>query len=267
MGRFWDFVSRSNASDGRLPLIHATDLFCFRQVRADGRLEPAECPIYKPEKLLYFFYGRPSYRPHAQLDTVTAKALLPVCLVMSRELTDRAVRIMPFDTGAFSRKMMHPPLHEKMELHDFELAVSANAPMRLIELFYGSERNYYDAMAKYVVTGYDKYDDLEIDSYFRLLHHRANTPFDDRVTAIEVQLHDPIELCGFAHAVILPKPYLDAPHITEQIESWGAISIPYNVKEEFVPKELQGAIFDKLTDFLEQQGWLDSQDSLTGASY
>jgi hypothetical protein len=257
MGRFWNFLSNSNAPDGKLPLIHTTDLFCFRQIRNNEKLQPMECDVYKGEKLLYFFYGRPSYRPHGQKQTITAKAFLPVCFVMSREFADCAMRIMPFDTGAFSRKMMHPPMHEAMKLEEFELVADSNAPMRIVKIFYETEYNYYRAHAKPSVENYDEFDDLEIDSYFRLLHHRANTEFDDRVTAIEIQLNSSVILAGYVHAVILPKPYLGKHGIAQQVEKWGGIAIPYNVKEEFIPREVQGAIFDRLTDFFEQKGFLE----------
>lgn len=257
MNRFWDFVKEAAPPFGKLPLIHATDLFHFRQIQTDKELRPVDCPVYG-EKLLYFFYGRPSYRPHAQKNTVSAKALLPVCLVMSRDILDDAVRIMPFDSGAFRRKITHPPMHESMELEEFELTVAANAPMRVVDLFYGDERKYYDARAKHSLAGYDPFNDLEVDSYFRLLNYRSNnSEADDRVSAIEVQLGTPVGLSGKIHAAILPRPFLDRRGIAEQIEAWGGIGIPYNVKEEFIPREIQGSIFEKLTDFLEQEQFLE----------
>jgi len=115
------------------------------------------------------------------------------------------------------------------------------------------------AKAKPSIDNYDEFEDLEVDSYFRLLHHRSNTEFDDRVTAIEIQVNRPVTLAGNMHAVILPKPYLDRPGIVQQVHGWGGIAIPYNVKEEFVPRELQGAVFDRLTDFLEQEGFFGNQ--------
>jgi hypothetical protein len=256
MSRFWDFVSTIDAPGGKLPLVHATDLFCFREILKAERLEPADCNVYTGQKLMYFFYGRPSYRPHAQKATVTVKSLLPICLVMSRGVASDAVRIMPFDTGAFHRKMMHPPMHDRMKLEDFELTGAVTAPMQLISIFYDSARRYYEAKAKAKVDKYDEFEDLEIDSYFRLLHHRANTEVDDRVTAIEIQLNSPLCLVGCVHAAILPKPYFDRPGIVNQVEQWGGVAIPYHVKEEFVPRELQGAIFDRLTDFLDSKGFL-----------
>jgi hypothetical protein len=257
MSRFWNFLSLVNAPDGKLPLVHATDMYRFRDIRISERLEPRDDTVYRAENLLYFFYGRPSYRPHATKNTVTAKALLPVCLVISPGIADRAVRVMPFDTGAFAQKMMHPPIHEDMNLKDFELQVAANAPMRIVELFYGRERSYFYAQPKSPIGGYDEFEDLEIDSYIRLIHHRANSDFDDRVTAVEIQFNTPVNLPGQVIAAVLPKPFLDKAGVAEQVERWGGIAIPYNVKEEFVPREIQGAIFDRLTDFFQDQGFLD----------
>src|ERR1044071_6887776 len=96
-GRFWEFVGREAAGfEGKLPLVHTTDLYHFRDIRNSAELQPSDCEVYEGEKLLYFFYGRPSYRPHAQRETITAKALLPICLVFSRRVMSEAVRIMPF---------------------------------------------------------------------------------------------------------------------------------------------------------------------------
>jgi hypothetical protein len=117
-------------------------------------------------------------------------------------------------------------------------------------MFYSSEEDYYMTRPKVRIDPYNEYEDFEIDSYFRLLHHRSNTPFDDRVTAIEIQTRAPVHLPGPIEAAILPKPFLDQRGIVEQIQSWGGIAIPYNVKAEFIPREIQGAIFDRLTDFL-----------------
>jgi hypothetical protein len=222
MGRFWDFVGQSAPlSEGKLPLIHATDLLRFRDIREHGELRPADCDVYKGEKLLYFFYGRPSYRPHGQEDTITAKAFLPICLVMSRAAMNKAIRILPFDSGAFHRRMMHPPMHEEMTKDVFELMVSPESPVQAIELFYGNEKNYREVRAKPAVDGFDEFEELEVDAYFRLLHHRANTKYDDRITAVEIQLNESVPLTGYLHAVILPKSFFDRPGIAEQIGGWG----------------------------------------------
>src|SRR5260370_41910934 len=133
MPRFWDYVNAANPGPGQLPIVHSTDLYLFREIRRKGELLPTDCEVYG-QQILYFFYGRPSYRTHAKLDTVNAKALLPVCLVLERAVLQHAERIVAFDTGAFHRKFMHPPMHEKMTKEDFELGVSPDAPMKLIDV-------------------------------------------------------------------------------------------------------------------------------------
>jgi hypothetical protein len=177
---------------------------------------------------------------------------------MSRAIISKAVRMMPFDTGAFEGKMMHPPMHDAMRKEEFELSIASDAPTKTINVFYGDESNYYDAKANPKIPSCDHLEDLEIDCYFRLLHHRANCESDDRVTAIEVQVGCAIALTGHVHAAILPKPFLcPRSGIVEQVERWGGLAIPYNVKEEFVPREIQGAIFDRLTEYLYQERFLE----------
>jgi hypothetical protein len=182
-----------------------------------------------------------------------------MCIILDQQVVTDTFRILPFDTGAFSHKIMHPPIHEGMKKEDFELAVSATAPMRVIQTFYGSEKQYFNSLPKPHVDEYDPFEDFEIDSYFRLLHKkdRSNREFDDRITAIEIQSRRAVNLLGSVLGAIVPKPFLDKPGVAAQIaKDWGGLPIPYNVKEEFDPKEIQGAIFDRLSDFLQQGGVL-----------
>jgi hypothetical protein len=116
----------------------------------------------------------------------------------------------------------------------------------------------YDANPKSISDLiYDEYDDLEVDSYVRMLHHRADSPSDDRVSAIEIQVQAPVDISGRILAAILPKPYFDRPGIQAQVESWNAVPIPYHVKEEFRPREAHAAISERLTIFLEKNKVLE----------
>lgn len=259
MSRFWEFINVQATAGGRpcLPLTHVTDGYHFRDIRNLGKLSPRDCDVYKGERLLYFFYGRPSYRPHTSKTTVDVWSLLPICIILKQSVGDQAARVMPFDSGAFHRKMMHPPMHEDMKLEDFELNISPDVPAKIITIFYGNEHKYFHAKKDHrEQLNYNKIDDLEIDSYFKLVRHRPNRDYDDRVTAIEYQLRNPVNLFKNTEAIILPKPFFDYSNVINQIESWGAIAIPYHVKEEFIPSELQGAIFDRLTSYLVDMGYL-----------
>jgi hypothetical protein len=46
MGRFWEFVSTAGtATAGKLPLVHATDLYHFRDIQHDSTLVPSDCDV------------------------------------------------------------------------------------------------------------------------------------------------------------------------------------------------------------------------------
>lgn len=248
-----DFIKDVADEQGRLPLVHSTDLFRFQQIRLSGKLSTAECPVYQGEKLLYFFYGRPSYRPHLTEGPLDARSFAPVCMVFNHELANHAMRVMPFDSGAFHHQRTHPPIHEGMTREDFELTVNTNAPMKLITTFFGSERDYLDEKPA-PVEGIDEWADFHVDAYYRLIRRGGNQGSDERISAIELQFDRAVPLARQLMAVILPAPYLDRPGIREQIEGWGAIGIPYQMGGTFRPIEIHGAIVDKLHDFLAQQG-------------
>ncbi len=254
MYSFWEFIKDVNAGSGTLPLVHSTDLFRFKKIARDELLKVRSCDVYDGQSLLYFFYGKPAYRLHIEQKTLGARAFAPVCLVFNQTLADQAIRIMPFDSGAFDAKMTHPPMHPDMALAEFELAIHANAPMKLIKVFFETESNYFDGLP--VPVGYEPYDNLHVDSFYRLIRLGGNRDFDDRISAIELQLDSNITLTNKVDAVILPGPYLDRPGVAEQIEGWGAAAFPYDIQETFRPLEIYGAILNRLRDFYRYRGLL-----------
>lgn len=255
MYEFWKFIEHVNAGSGTLPLVHSTDLFRFKKIAQDELLNVRPCEVYNGQNLLYFFYGKPAYRPHIEQKTLGARAFAPVCLVFNQTLADQAIRIMPFDSGAFHAKMTHPPMHPDMALAEFELAIHANAPMKLIKVFFETESNYFDARPV-PVDDYEPYDNLHVDSFYRLIRLGDNRDSDDRISAIELQLDRNVTLPNEVAAVILPGPYLDRPGVAEQIEGWGAVALPYDIQETFRPLEIYGAILNRLRDFYRDRGLL-----------
>src|ERR1041384_5094254 len=48
-----------------LPSVHVTNGYSFRNILGTRTLVPSPDDVFKTEQLLYFFYGKPSYRPSA----------------------------------------------------------------------------------------------------------------------------------------------------------------------------------------------------------
>ena len=256
MNEFWKFLSDASVAPGKLPLVHTTDVHGFKKIEVANTLQPQPCPVYG-ESLLYFFYGRPAYRAHRTVETTTAKAFAPVCFIMSDQLDDAVRRIMPFDSGAFHNGLMHPPMHPDVPLKEYELAVDANAPMKLIKVFFGDERRYYDRMPLAdVLTEEEAWKNLSVHSFDQLIRNRSNSKSDDRVCAVEIQVNKNISLMNRVQAVILPAAYLQIEGVAQQIEEWGAVAIPYDLGYEFIPREISGVFWQKIRDFLSDAGRL-----------
>jgi hypothetical protein len=174
-------------------------------------------------------------------------------MVFSRDVAAQALRILPFDSGAFADGRMDL-MHPSMQLADFELQANADAPMKLITLFYGTEKNYLNERPV-EVDGINEWTDFHVDAYNKTIRMGGNRGIDERVSSIEIHLAHDVEINNVLLAVILPAPHLDTAGVREQIEGWGATAIPYEMTGTFQPRQLHGVIVDKLVTFLKSQGW------------
>ena len=238
---------------GKLPLVHTTDLYRFQPIRESKSLSPRKQPDYDQEHLLFCFYGRPCYRVHNVDEQITGNAFAPVCLVLSNRLLSESHRIMPFDSGAMKAGMLSPPVHKDMTEGQFELRLHPYSVRKLIDRFYGTEENYYhDKIGSR--PEFSEWDNLPADSYDKLVRKVNNQGVDDRSSAIEIQFNKVIQLPGTVLAAVIPKGYAKEPGIVEEIQSWGsghpAAVLTYNLPDSWNPKELNGALKEKVTDFL-----------------
>jgi hypothetical protein len=232
-------------------------MHAFRSIRLSDILEPQECDVFRGESLLYFFYGRPAYRIHRDVGPTTAKHYAPICIIMNGTFSPTAKRILPFDSGAYQGGLLHPPMHDDVPTDAYELAVGSDAPQKLIRIFYGSFRNYYDRRPLAdVLDESTAWQNLSVDAYYQLISRRSNSRSDDRASAVEIQVDLPVRLRGNVGAVIIPSGYLDQPGVLTQVEGWGAKAIPYDLGFEFVPGEQIGIFVQKVRDYLLEERYL-----------
>jgi hypothetical protein len=145
--RFGKLISRQKAAKPPLPLIHSTDVYRFRNALDDGELRPRDCTVFKGEPLLYFFYGRPSYRVNSDQDAASLDHYLPVCLLFRSGSATPIKRVFPFDSGGFAEALYASAMHVDMKLEDFLLESDPETPGRVISLFFESVDNYLRARA------------------------------------------------------------------------------------------------------------------------
>lgn len=188
-----------------LPLFHSCDGFTFRKILESKKLLPSKCVVFKNEKLLYLFYGRPAYKNSDPLSHKLGH-LLPTAFILKNSIGIGGKRIAPFDTGAFKRGLFEKYMHPKMQIEDFLLSPGVDGIRKTISYFFGSNEKYYIGEPKSELNCDSM--DFEIRAYHSLINGVVPEEADDRKASIEIQLDHEICLSkDTVQAVICPKEF------------------------------------------------------------
>lgn len=240
---FAALVDAAPVSSVALPLTHVTDGYSFRDIMAGEALVPSPCGIFGGN-LLYLFYGRPAYRTTTEMESNGSDAYWPVCFVMKSDAALPA-RIYPFDSGAFHHRRFNGFMYHRMIKEDFELEAHPDTPGKLVTLFWQDERAYFnaDGVSAFVPGTFD----FEAKAYRELIRDFGRAPYDERNSAIEIQVEAPIDLRGNTIAVVLPYEFA-TPDMISKIEALGAVALPFDVVRRHGPAEMVGQIYTIVRD-------------------
>ena len=240
--RFRELISQAIEAEPTLPLVHGSDAFKFMNAIEDGELRPQPCDVFTGESLLYFFYGRPSYRANADAEPTSLTHYLPILMILKTNLAEVARRILPFDSGAFQRGFYSTYLHHSMKLGDFGLEVAADTPGKMVSAFFGDPPAYLRAEAR---PGLDlPPEQMEAVSYRSIVSARDANALDSRGAAIEIQTAKPVSLADQVQAVILPAPFIESGATATKLSALDIVPIPYMVHGRSRPSEYVTTITD-----------------------
>lgn len=130
---FFDFLSTLTESNlTSLPINHIANLSFLETIVSSQSLKVDylldECEVFN-EHLLYFFYGKPSFR----LNDISA---YPICFVF-KKAPHKAYMAFPFDSGAFYHKRMEAYFDSlELTIKDFEISGENEITSKIIEHFF-----------------------------------------------------------------------------------------------------------------------------------
>jgi hypothetical protein len=235
-----------------LPLVHTTDVYRFTNVLEDERLEPRECDVFKGEPLLYFFYGRPSYRTNTNEGATALDHYLPVCFLFKNKTVSPIKRIFPFDSGGFHKELYADAFHKDMKLDHFGLEPEIDTPGRVISLFFETPDAYLRARsAPSVILDASE---LEAKSYLAFISQRLSNTMDNRVSGIELQFEGPLSIRGAVEAVVLPDTLYSSPIIESKLAASRIEALLYPQVDRQRPSEYVTKIFDLCFEYYRRSG-------------
>lgn len=232
-----------------LPLVHTSRCEFLGDVARSHLLEPRSCPVFG-EKLLYLFYGRPAYRSSKGTQPGESAALCPVCFVFKpRNPRANIARVYPCDSGALAGDLYRPILNPG-DLGSLELDPDIMAVRRYVSLFFQTNGNYYIGRVRQPIG--PALDDTAARLH-ELLSSSGPVRYDDRRSAVEVQIRSPIDLRGNLLYVLLPRIFLDDENIRTAIFSeWNCDPIPYPTFDGDSPSAYYGVMRDRLLEALQR---------------
>lgn len=240
--RFRQLVAGAIESKPALPLVHGSDAFKFLNAIADGELRPQPCDVFSGESLLYFFYGRPSYRSNPDAEPTSLAHYLPILLILRSDLSGAVRRIFPFDSGAYERGFYAAHVHHGMKIGDFGLDADSSTPGKLITAFFGDTASYLRAEPG--AAAELPPEQMEAVSYRSLVSSRSANSLDSRGAAIELQSASSVSLTEQVQAVILPAPFVEKGGTASELKALGIQAIPYMVHGRTRPSEYVTTITD-----------------------
>lgn len=239
MSSFKAAIDASILKPEELPLIHTSLSEHLPSFAASGAVTPTPCPILK-ESLVYLFYGRPAYRSSKGTKAGEPIALCPVCFVFKPRTASREIRFLhPCDTGAVSCDFLMPELSHD-DLADLSLGPAIETARKAVGLLFETNSNYFHGKAieqKALTPG-----SLQ-DRFYQLLRRDGPADFDDRKSAIEVAVNQPILLAGQLDFVVLPNAFLEDAAVRDTIINvWNCDPVGYPTFKGSAPAEYYSVV-------------------------
>lgn len=248
-------VDESSLGNAPLPASHTmSSVQFFNAYGTDRELKTSHCEVYD-EQLLYLFYGRPAYRPDNSSLSTSNPSFRPISLLFKPESIGAIERIMPIDSGAFAKGLYKNHCPNGLDKQHFEISGDIDSAARLVDAFFGSNKNYYLGKLKSNLS-FDP-TNLVAQSYHSIVSVTGQTEFDDRRATIEIQSSNCLPLGeDTLQAIALPEDFLENEALFETITlDWKADIIPYDIYHDRPVHDVR-EVMSKVKSYLTGKGLL-----------
>jgi|GEM_PF-2726841 len=177
-------------------------------------------------------------------------ALCPVCFVFKPRTISRNVRrVHPCDTGAVANDRFAPEIRAE-DLPDLELNPCIESARRAVSLLFDHNGDYFVGNA---VSGRSFPAGGVAARFNALLQRSGPVDYDDRKSAIEVQVNSKINLENELLFVVLPGEFLEDKAIRDAIiNKWNCDPVTYPTFRGSAPAEYYSVVRNIVTERFEK---------------
>lgn len=210
-----------------LPIVHSSESKNLLRMLMEEKVAVTECDTFRGENLAYFFHGRPAYRRyHAR----PKQWQLPFVLVLKSTCLMAMKRVFPFDSGAFFSGRL-PDYLSEFDHAGYELSENSNPIDLLIDIFFGSDRDYFLGNPKSTQeVVHRKRLNIRHSEVMALcsMYNGDQLAADDRTLTIELQSDRDVSIKDQLLGVVMPRPYFDDKALKAVLKSRKVIAKAYD---------------------------------------
>jgi hypothetical protein len=244
-----DHLVEAPADLKTLPLAHGTRTIFIRDVLAAGEIALPDKPCKTlRKKLIFSFYGRPSYRVNPASPSLKRPASAPSFMLLKPKAFEAAALAHPLDTGAFKLELYEAQVDTALNAVDFGFSPTVTDVKKIVYHFFGSNDTYMQNMPREglnVPHGHD-----EAQAYYDVISSGVGGRRDERDSSIEITLDRAIPIePEWVECLIVPDLLLDAEYYGLAAKNAGINTRSYRFMPGFSPKDYTSRIFDAVTDY------------------
>lgn len=132
----------------------------------------------------------------------------------------------------------------------FGLDPDLKSAAKLVQLFFGSNQRYFHN-ERAIAPSIDQLD-FEAQCYSDLLSKTDEDQVDERLSAIEVQVAEPIDLGSQVVAAVVPEPFLENTALMTRFKELSVQPLPYMYMDRWRPIDCTSAIYTAVRDYYRQ---------------
>lgn len=196
-----------------LPITHGTKSLLLRDILLENNISPSStnCDVLN-EKLIFTFYGRPSYKPKNSATEIEFDHQALSFIILKPEIIKTAKCAYAFDTGGFKNGYYKEYLDSALNPKDFSFNVADIS--KFITEFHGSNAMYFfNTISNEFNTNEKKQKyvgNVEMLNYINLVNSTKNS--DQRSSSIEICFSENINLSKeIIELIVMPDRLLDHP--------------------------------------------------------
>lgn len=243
-------------SDARLlPLTHGTSAIFLRDILAEGRLRLPQQPCETlKHRLIFTFYGRPSYIRSEATSALTRPTGAPTYILLKPAALAQAAMAHPLDTGAFKQDLYKGHIDLAFQATDFGFEPSEESILKVVFHFFGGNASYMEFRPRQPNIEAGEHEAL---AYLDVINSRDSARVDVRDSSIEIALRNEIEITAdTVQCMILPDVLMDSSHYGPLIKNKGIDVRAYRFTPPIDGAGHAGRILDCVVTYYREKGLL-----------